>query len=79
MEVIIDQLVAAGRMAPIPKHVLFFAVIPPLSGMVDVPLARGLGRPEAASPQQLKETSEAPATLVVNGLLASASQVGPST
>ncbi|WP_367321504.1 TetR/AcrR family transcriptional regulator [Streptomyces sp. HUAS ZL42] len=71
----IERLVAAGRMAPVPAHVLFFAVIPPVSGMLDVPLARRLGRPEPASPQQLTATAETLAALVVNGLLAT----GPGT
>jgi len=66
----IDRLVASGRMAPVPMDVLFFAVIPPVSGMVDGPLARRLGRPEPASSQQPTDTAEALATLVVNGLLA---------
>lgn len=66
----IERLVAAGRMAPVPMDVLFFAVVPPVSGMVDVPLARRLGRPEPASPEQLTATAESLAALVVNGLLA---------
>ncbi|MDF3144189.1 MULTISPECIES: TetR/AcrR family transcriptional regulator [unclassified Streptomyces] len=69
----IDRLVASGRMAPIPMHVLFFAVIPPVSGMVEVPLARRLGRPEPTSPEQQAATAESLAELVVNGLLATAS------
>ncbi|MFC9686671.1 TetR/AcrR family transcriptional regulator [Streptomyces sp. NPDC056948] len=69
----IERLVAAGRMAPVPMDVLFFAVIPPVSGMVEVPLARRLGRPDDASPEQLTATAEALATLVVNGLLGSGS------
>nr|WP_107905270.1 TetR/AcrR family transcriptional regulator [Streptomyces chartreusis] len=66
----IERLVAEGRMAPVPMDVLFFAVIPPVSGMVDVPLARRLGRPVPASPEQLTATAETLAALVVNGLLA---------
>ncbi|MEU1177409.1 TetR/AcrR family transcriptional regulator [Streptomyces sp. NPDC005820] len=66
----IERLVAAGRMAPVPMDVLFFAVIPPVSGMLEVPLARRLGRSEPASPQQLLATAEMLAELVVNGLLA---------
>lgn len=74
----IDRLVASGRMAPIPMHVLFFAIVPPISGMVEVPLARRLGRPEAASsPEQLTATAESLATLVVNGLLATGTTVRP--
>ncbi|WP_245388712.1 hypothetical protein [Streptomyces iranensis] len=53
--------------------VLFFAVIPPISGMVEVPLARRLGRPAPASPEQLTATAESLATLVINGLLATGS------
>ena len=66
----IERLVAAGRMAPVPMDVLFFAVVPPVSGMADTPLARRLGRPESASPEQLTATAESLAALVVNGLLA---------
>jgi len=66
----IDRLVAAGRMAPIPMDVLFFAVFPPISGMIDLPLARRLGRPHPATPEQLAATAESLATLVINGLLA---------
>ncbi|WP_338145768.1 TetR/AcrR family transcriptional regulator [Streptomyces scabichelini] len=69
----IDRLVASGRMAPIPMDVLFFAVVPPVSGMVEVPLARLLGRSDAASPEQLSATAELLATLVTNGLLATGS------
>ncbi|MFE6620006.1 TetR/AcrR family transcriptional regulator [Streptomyces sp. NPDC008086] len=66
----IERLVASGDMAPIPMDVLFFAVVPPVAGMVDGPLARRLGRPEPVSSQQLTDTAQALATLVVNGLLA---------
>ncbi|GAQ66821.1 TetR/AcrR family transcriptional regulator [Streptomyces scabiei] len=72
----IERLVASGRMAPVPMDVLFFAVVPPVSGMVDGPLARRLGRPEPASSQQLTGTAEALATLVVNGLLATGAPRG---
>ncbi|MFD9194954.1 TetR/AcrR family transcriptional regulator [Streptomyces phaeochromogenes] len=66
----VERLVATGRMSPIPLDVLFFAVIPPVSGMLDVPLARRLGRPATVSPQQLAATADSLASLVVNGLLA---------
>ncbi|MGW0710123.1 TetR/AcrR family transcriptional regulator [Streptomyces sp. NPDC002643] len=69
MEPSIERLVAAGRMAPIPPDVLFFAVVPPVAGMVEAPLARRLGRPDPASPEQLAATADALATLVINGLL----------
>lgn len=65
-----ERLVDAGRMAPVPMDVLFFAVIGPIAGMVEVPLARRLGRPDPASAEQLTATAESLADLVVNGLLA---------
>ncbi|MGI5460278.1 TetR/AcrR family transcriptional regulator [Streptomyces sp. CA-249302] len=69
----IERLVASGRMAPVPMDVLFFAIIGPIGGMVEVPLARRLGRsPEAESPGELTARAETLATLVINGLLATA-------
>ncbi|GGN07971.1 TetR/AcrR family transcriptional regulator [Streptomyces fuscichromogenes] len=68
----VESLVAAGRMAPVPADVLFFVIVGPVSGMLEVPLARRLGRPEATSPEQLGATAELLASLVVNGLLATA-------
>jgi AcrR family transcriptional regulator len=65
----IERLIAAGRMVPIPMDVLFFAVVPPVSGMLDGPLARRLGREDPASPEQLTATAEWLSRLVVNGLL----------
>ncbi|MFE7272054.1 TetR/AcrR family transcriptional regulator [Streptomyces sp. NPDC057623] len=73
MRASIDRLVADGRMAPVPMHVLFFAVIPPVAGMVEGPLARRLGGPDAASPEQLMDAADSLAALVVNGLLATGS------
>ncbi|MGW2050859.1 TetR/AcrR family transcriptional regulator [Streptomyces sp. NPDC001858] len=67
---VIDRLVARGRMGPVPMDVLFFAVVPPVSGVVDLPLARRLGRPEPRSPRQLTAVAESLAALVVDGLLA---------
>ncbi|WP_226967168.1 TetR/AcrR family transcriptional regulator [Streptomyces phaeolivaceus] len=66
----IERLVASGRMASIPMDVLFFAVIPPISGMVEGALARRLGRPEPVSSERLTATAESLAAIVVNGLLA---------
>ncbi|MEU6381763.1 TetR/AcrR family transcriptional regulator [Streptomyces sp. NPDC046909] len=71
----VERLVASGRMAPIPMHVLFFAVVPPVSGMVDGPLAQRLGRSEPATPEQLAFMADRLAELVVNGLLATGSHV----
>ncbi|MGW1563012.1 TetR/AcrR family transcriptional regulator [Streptomyces sp. NPDC002144] len=72
----IERLVAAGRMAPISMDVLFFTVVPPVSGMVEVPLARRLGRPEPASPEQLTNTARSLAAIVVGGLLATGAANG---
>ncbi|GAA3840990.1 TetR/AcrR family transcriptional regulator [Streptomyces coacervatus] len=72
----IERLVAAGRMEPIPMDVMFFAVIPPVSGMLEGPLARRLGRPDPVSAEQLKATAERLARLVVNGLLATGAEGG---
>ncbi|MFD2685342.1 TetR/AcrR family transcriptional regulator [Streptomyces phyllanthi] len=69
LEPSIERLVASGRMAPIPMDVLFFAIIPPIAGMVEVSLARRLGRPDPATPEQLAATANSLATLVINGLL----------
>lgn len=70
MTPVVDRLVAAGRMAPLPADVFFFTVIGPMGGMVEAPLARRLGRPTPASPEQLTALAESFAALVVNGLLA---------
>ncbi|MEU6198375.1 TetR/AcrR family transcriptional regulator [Streptomyces sp. NPDC047061] len=75
----VESLVTAGRMAPVPSDVLFFVVVGPVSGMVEMPLARRLGRPEATSPEQLGATAELLASLVVNGLLATAPKSGSPT
>jgi AcrR family transcriptional regulator len=72
----IERLVATGRMASVPLDVLFFAIMGPISGMVEVPLARRLGRSDDASPEQLSDTAEALATLVINGLLATGRGAG---
>ncbi|WP_308286512.1 TetR/AcrR family transcriptional regulator [Streptomyces griseorubiginosus] len=66
----IERLVAAGRMAPIPLDVLFFTVIPPMSGVIQGALAQRMGRPVPTSPEQLTATAESLAAIVVNGLLA---------
>ncbi|MET8977006.1 TetR/AcrR family transcriptional regulator [Streptomyces sp. NPDC004539] len=69
----IDRLVASGAMAPVPMDVLFYAVVPPVSGMVELPLAHRLGRAAAGSPEQRAATAESLARIVVNGLLSTGS------
>jgi AcrR family transcriptional regulator len=76
LEPSIERLVASGRMADIPRDVLFFAVIPPVSGIVDMPLARRLGRPAPSTPEQQAATAALLATLVVNGLLGTGTASG---
>ncbi|MFI1049516.1 TetR/AcrR family transcriptional regulator [Streptomyces griseoruber] len=66
----IERLMASGRMTRVPMDVLFFAIITPLSGLVQEPLARRLGRPEHLSQADRLARAEALAGLVVDGLLA---------
>lgn len=70
----IERLVASGRIAPIPMDVLFFAVVPPIAGIVEEPLARRMGRPVPTSPEQLTAVAESLATIVVNGLLSTGTE-----
>jgi TetR/AcrR family transcriptional regulator len=66
----IERLTASGRMARVPMDVLFFAIIPPVAGMVQGPLARRLGRPANLSHEERLRRADALAALVVDGLLA---------
>ncbi len=72
----VDRLVAAGRMAPVPMDVLFFAIVPTVSGMLDVPLARRLGRTEHSSPERTAARAESLAALVLDGLLGTGRETG---
>ncbi|MDX3136144.1 TetR/AcrR family transcriptional regulator [Streptomyces europaeiscabiei] len=76
----VDRLVAAGRMAPVPMDVLFFAIVPTVSGMLDGPLARRLGRTEHSSPHSSPERTaaraESLAALVLDGLLGTGREAG---
>ncbi|WP_319064242.1 TetR/AcrR family transcriptional regulator [Streptomyces europaeiscabiei] len=72
----VDRLVAAGRMAPVPMDVLFFAIVPTVSGMLDVPLARRLGRTEHSSPERTAARAESLAALVLDGLLGTGREAG---
>lgn len=65
----VDRLVAAGRLAPIPMHLLYFAVVGPVAGLAQTPLARHLGRPEPAGDGDLTEVADALTAIVLNGLL----------
>ncbi|WP_327342900.1 TetR/AcrR family transcriptional regulator [Streptomyces europaeiscabiei] len=72
----VDRLVAAGRMAPVPMDVLFFAIVPTVSGMLDVPLARRLGRTEHSSSERTAARAESLAALVLDGLLGTGREAG---
>ncbi|MEV7976765.1 TetR/AcrR family transcriptional regulator [Streptomyces sp. NPDC086519] len=65
-----ERLMASGRMVRVPMDVLFFAIITPVSGLVQEPLARRLGRPEHMSHAERLARADALAGLVVDGLLA---------
>ncbi|MFJ9380750.1 TetR/AcrR family transcriptional regulator [Streptomyces sp. NPDC101455] len=67
----VERLTAAGRMARMPRDVLFFAIIGPGTGLVREPLSRRLGRPADMSKEGRLAQAETLAALVVGGLLAS--------
>lgn len=66
----VERLVAAGRLPPTPMHILYFAVTSGVAGLIQTPLARRLGRPEAVDPDALHRLAETLATMVLNGALA---------
>ncbi|MEV5843509.1 TetR/AcrR family transcriptional regulator [Streptomyces sp. NPDC051985] len=67
----VERLTAAGRMAPLPEDILFFAIIGPISGLVSDPLTRRLGRRSApVTAEERLARAEVLADLVVDGLLA---------
>jgi AcrR family transcriptional regulator len=66
----IERLVAAKRIAPVAMDVLFFVLSGPVSALVQMPLARRLGRPETEPQGDLVNTAEQLAMLVVDGLFA---------
>ncbi|MFF4806460.1 TetR/AcrR family transcriptional regulator [Streptomyces sp. NPDC002144] len=65
----IERLMASGRMAQIPMDVVFFAIITPVSGLVQEPLARRMSRDEHLTLADRLAKAEALAGLVVDGLL----------
>ncbi|AXB48240.1 TetR family transcriptional regulator [Amycolatopsis albispora] len=65
----VDRLMAAGRMPAVPIDVLFFAVISPVAGLVQLPLAHRLGRAEPVTRESQERTARQLADLVVDGLL----------
>ncbi|MEU5313286.1 TetR/AcrR family transcriptional regulator [Streptomyces sp. NPDC021562] len=66
----IERLMASGRMARVPMDVVFFAIIAPVSGLVQEPLARLLGSPRHMEQADRLARARALAGLVADGLLA---------
>jgi AcrR family transcriptional regulator len=62
----VQRLIAAGKLVPIPMHLLYFAVIGPVAGVSQTAFARRLGRPATDDPST---AARALAEVVVNGLL----------
>lgn len=65
----VERLIAAGRMPAVPLDVLFFAVISPVAGLVQLPLAHRLGRAEPVTGESQARTARELADLIAGGLL----------
>lgn len=65
----VERLMAARRMPTVPIDVLFFAVISPVAGLVQLPLAHRLGRTDPGTPESQERTAHALADLILDGLL----------
>ncbi|WP_084259028.1 TetR/AcrR family transcriptional regulator [Microtetraspora malaysiensis] len=69
VEPAMERLVKAGRVPPVPMDVLFFAVISPVAGLVQLPLASRLGRKQPITAKSQAKTAQRLADLIVDGLL----------
>ncbi|WP_227980738.1 TetR/AcrR family transcriptional regulator [Nocardia spumae] len=65
----VERLMAARRMPTVPMDVLFFAVISPVAGLVQLPLAHRLGRAAPDTPESRERTARELADLITRGLL----------
>ncbi|GAA1190626.1 transcriptional regulator, TetR family [Prauserella alba] len=65
----VERLMAAGRMPKVTLDVLFFAVISPVAGLVQLPLAHRLGRPRPVTAESQARTARDLANLIAGGLL----------
>lgn len=65
----VERLMAAGRLPLVPVDVLFFAVISPVAGLVQLPLAHRLGRAEPVTRDGQLRTARQLADLIADGLL----------
>ncbi|MFD4510647.1 TetR/AcrR family transcriptional regulator [Streptomyces sp. NPDC058457] len=66
----VERLMASGRMARVSMDLVVFAIIAPVSGLVQEPLSRRLGRIGYLTQADRLARAEALARLVVDGLLA---------
>ncbi|MER7178979.1 MULTISPECIES: TetR/AcrR family transcriptional regulator [Streptomyces] len=65
----IERLMASGRMARVSIDIVFFAIVTPVSGLVQEPLARRVGGYEHMTQADRLAKAEALAALVMDGLL----------
>jgi TetR/AcrR family transcriptional regulator len=68
LEPSMNRLIQAGRLAPMPMHVLFLAITGPAISLTQDPLRR-MGKPEPSTAEDVTRTADALATLVLDGLL----------
>jgi TetR/AcrR family transcriptional regulator len=66
---VLDRLMAAGRIRRAPLDVVFFAVISPVVGLVQLPLAERLGRARPRTRESQERAARELAELVADGLL----------
>jgi TetR/AcrR family transcriptional regulator len=71
LRLILDRLVAAGRIPAVPQELVYFAITGPALALTQDPLAHYLGRPEQPTPQERRDRADALARLVLAGLLPS--------
>lgn len=69
MDPILSRLTAAGRIAPLPLHLLAFAIIGPSAAMVQAPLARRVGRPDPVDPGERERLAVVLARQVIGGII----------
>lgn len=65
----VERLMAAGRLRTVPVDVVFFAVISPVAGLVQLPLAHRLGRALPVTRESQERTARELADLITDGLL----------
>jgi len=64
----VERLAAAGRIPATPPDVLFFALISPVAGLVQTPLATRLGREQPLTREVQERAARRLAQLVLDGL-----------